>query len=369
MQTFNQIIVQLREANRYALAKNPLLRRLAVILLDNIIELQLQNRARFAFLQDRTTWYHGVRKHDKHTRKGVAGNYGRLLAFAQSEDWISAEDAALLQYVHRVRNAFYHEGDHESLDAELSIRLCYRFAAKLFSIWTTSQFGVMVSPYDAIPLDATDEDGTGQCPLLIGSETDEGEDLWTQSSKIRSQAYWGSCLETILTYRPTDDIRILIHRKVTAFLDQIENNIDNITEDPELDFNWILSRRFAVFSPAFVRNIRENKPIHALGALNIYLAVQAHEEKLLDIADEVQRATQFHQLLHNHPFDSAPVTRTQIATSRKTAETILSDKEEQGIATFLKIEDEFNAIADVLREMVWDLDGYIEERIDEIRGK
>ena len=50
MRIKNQIFMQLREANRYACAKNPHLRRLAVVLLDNIIEFQLWRKADRAFL-------------------------------------------------------------------------------------------------------------------------------------------------------------------------------------------------------------------------------------------------------------------------------------------------------------------------------
>src|SRR5688572_23713452 len=102
MEQSNQVFLQLREANRYALVQNPVLRRLAVVLLDNIVELQLSRKAQNALMFDETTRYAGVRQHDRKVRRNVGRFHAELVGFAKAQGWINEQDCSLLQYAHEV---------------------------------------------------------------------------------------------------------------------------------------------------------------------------------------------------------------------------------------------------------------------------
>src|SRR4051794_8386983 len=82
VETVNQIILTLKEADTFARSRNPHHHRLAIVLLDNIIELQLRRKAETAFAFDRTNWFSGVRKHGSKQRKNVSRFHAPLLALA-----------------------------------------------------------------------------------------------------------------------------------------------------------------------------------------------------------------------------------------------------------------------------------------------
>ena len=127
MDVLNQILVQLAEADRLACAANPHCRRLAVVLLDNIVEVQLRRKTEMEFLFDRTTWYSGPRKHDYRTRRAIMRVHPKLVAFAQRQEWLDSGEAQVLSYAHRIRNETYHEGGFNALDGEIAIRMLYSF--------------------------------------------------------------------------------------------------------------------------------------------------------------------------------------------------------------------------------------------------
>ena len=133
MKNINQILITITEANRLAIAMNPHHQRLALLLLDNVIEIQLRRRSEMAMMFDETTWYSGVRKYDRKRRKKIARFHGELLALAVEEDFITAQVQQLLSYGHRLRNHLYHEGREEDrTDLELGLCLLFRFIAKYF---------------------------------------------------------------------------------------------------------------------------------------------------------------------------------------------------------------------------------------------
>jgi hypothetical protein len=368
MRTTNQILLQLREADRYARAKNPHLRRLSVVLLDNIVELQLWRKADLEFLFDGTTWYNGVREHNHKLRHTVSRNRADLLAFAKKQAWIGADDVHLLRYAHRVRNSFYHEGKWDGLDAELAIRLLYQFVNRHFPIWRGAQGLIEVSPHKPIPIETAEEDATGFCPLMVLCGDNSKEDAFG-SGEAQSEVHWKAAIGRILTYRPTEAIQALIRRKIVQSLDEVEYRIRFINESKDIDFTWVTAHRFAVFSPMFERLTMERKRMSASGALNMYLAILDNEEKLLDISDPAERARAFHRLLDAHSFVKDPLSSENVEAWRAKAETIMTLTEGQGIAIFLEMQEDLYQIGRALGEMAGDLDGHIQMLIDEARGK
>jgi len=364
MMFLNQILIQLHEANRYASAENPHFRRLAVVLLDNTIELQLRRKAEFLFFSDFTNWITGVRKYDARVRRDVFRYYPRLTNLALSEGWITEDDVRLLNYSHRVRNCFYHEGGYDSLDAEMAIRFLYRFIKSHVPQWRSSGL-TMLSSRDPYNIAAASDEPTGTAPLLISPEPGDA-DPW----EVTTEEYWQKAIDHVLTYQGSGDVRELIEKKIISLIDEIESKLDFVECDGEgLDFNAVLSHRFSVLSDVFFREELAGRKISHNAALNIYLASLDEEERLLDIPDAAARAKEFHRILNDHQFQKCPLTRQQLNGYRSEANAIASHTEADGIEGFLRIEERLHSVRRALSELASDLDGYNQLCIDLARGK
>jgi hypothetical protein len=367
MKKTNQVFLQLREANRYASSKNPLQRRWAVIMLDNIVELQLVKMFERELRWDFTTPWGGVRQYSDAVRDKTSFRRGELHKFAQKQGWISQDDNHLLRYACRVRNAFYHQGRSDEDDAELTIRLLYRSIEKYFPRWRVTASIIQISTSDPVLLSAADDDASANAPILVGCEgkNHRGNNA---SGKIQSEEYWTKALRRILTYRPRENIRRLIKTKVTKILDDMSDRLASIDESRNLDFTAVAARRFNVFSPIFGQIWAEGKRLSVAGALNIYMAVLKDEEKLLDIPDPVERAKAFDKLVADHGFVSNAAMRKKITNCRRQAQRILKKNAGEGVAEFLRLETELTTMAEAIREISWDLDNYINMLIAERRG-
>jgi hypothetical protein len=360
--TVNQIILTLREADGFARSQNPHHHRLAIVLLDNIVELQLRRKSVKAFAWDNTTWYSGVRKYDRKRRKAVSKYHGELLGLAVEEGWITEGEKRLLEYAHRVRNRLYHEGHPEDrIDLSIALTLLYRLIRRRFSEWKNGGLPMREYPNPAIKIEDARSDKTGHSPLIVGDE--ERHDVF-------SEEYWSQVIERCMTFDDTGDVRPLIKRRTDNLLDKVQGSIDLLTEEPAMDFIPVLAQRFSVLSPAFARlEISRIRMTNPAAALNIYLAVLDSEEWLLDIADETERAKEFERLVNSHSFEMDIISHLRLDEYREMAESVTTQPEEEGIARFLEIEEDLEKLAWAAAECACDLDNHIQFLIDESRGK
>jgi hypothetical protein len=364
MDTVNQIILTLREADNLARSRNPHHHRLAIVLLDNIIELQLRRKTVWTFAFDRTTWFSGVRKHDRKQRKNVSRSHPDLLALAVSEAWITEEESKLLDFAHRVRNRAYHEGDAEDeADLRIGITLLYRFIRRHFPAWRQGRMWMAEYPNPPIPVADAVNDTSGRSPLLFGFEEDG-------SCNFQREEHWAQLIDRCLTFDDSQDIRPLIKRRIVNLIDDVQGCIDQITEDDKMNFVPVLADRFAPISHVFCccPKVSRSK-IGPVGALNIYLAVIDSEERLLDIADEAERDKEFHKLVGEHEFQDDVISSLDLGKYRAIAETATERTESEGVAQFLAIEEQLKKVAYAARECASDLDRHIQYLIDVKRGK
>jgi hypothetical protein len=371
VETVNQILVTLVEADKLACATNPHHQRLAIVLLDNIVELQLRRRAEHAFLRDRTTWYGGVRRHNRKRRNLVSKQFHELLNLATEESWITEGDARQIAYTHRVRNRVFHEGwPEDSSDLLLGITLLYRFVRRYFPIWRSGAW-LMLPRESAIPIAAAKDDRSGRAPLLFGFEDLKSQGEWRDVTRgFQSESHWSSVLEYCLTFDDSRDVRPLIKQRIINLLDQIEERIDYLTESDCTDFNAVLAQRFSIMSPVFEEHeFRGEVMRDPATALNIYLAVLDSEEQLLDIVDESERAAEFHKILDAHKFRPDVISSLQLDQYRQRAERVTTQSEPVGISQFLETEEQLEAVARAASECAGDLDAYEQWMLDYSRGK
>lgn len=364
MKTVNQVILTISEADKFARSRNPHHHRLALLLLDNIIELQLRRKSEAAFAFADMSWFMGARKHDRKQRKSVSRNHADLLALAVSENWITEDEANLLAFAHRLRNRAYHEGESEDeVDMQLGITLLYRFVRRYFPAWRGARFGMGLSGRAPIPVEDATNDESGWTPLLFGFEEDGHADFG-------SEDHWAEVLKHCLTFDDSIDVRPLIKRRIDNLLDDVENSVHQITEDDNMNFVPVLAGRFSKVTHVFCCCPKVSKSrIGPEGALNIYLAVLDAEQRLLDISDEAERDREFHKLVGDHQFQPDVISSLDLKPYRAIAATVLERSEAEGIAQFLKIEEELEKIGRAARECARDLDSYVELLIAERRGK
>ncbi len=301
MDKINQTLLTIFEANRLAAAKNPHAHRLALILLDNLAEVALRRKSELEFDFDRTNWISGVRKYSKKKRSQIRRFHNHLLDLAIEKEWITAQDAHILAFAHKLRNTTYHEGNSDDpIELDIGLTLLFRFLIKYLPKWRSSGL-IMLSPHEPISIDNAIQDQTGCAPLVIPASLLQYNVL---SSGMDKEAAWLTNLQYCVTFDYDRDIRPAIKRRIENMLDDVADHIHFLTKYDDTDFNPVLAHRFSKFTPVFndeeIAGKKLNDPVIAL---NIYLAVLDEEEDLLDIEDFAIRAAKFHQLLNAHNYD------------------------------------------------------------------
>ena len=366
MNTLSQILLQLHEADKYASAKNPHLRRLAVVLLDNIVEVQLRRKAEMEFMFDKTDLRSGVRKHDLRHRRAVVRWHGELVDLAVRLGWMTEDDGTLVSYAHRVRNNFYHEGGYDDLDGEIAIRLLYTFVKTHFPKWRTARPMLLISAELPVDFTTAQDDASGSAPLLT---TTDGS--LVPSNVLRSEDHWQQMLDDVFKYRGVDETTELIRAKIVTIIDKIEQSIEFIRHGGEgIDFNHVLLHRFSMLTPVFENEIiGGRRMLDAIVALNIYLAILPDEDRLFDIEDPAARAIEYHSILDRHTFRPHLISPQRLTEYRQNAAEVVHEKEAQAIHKFLAIERELVDVSRAVHELASDLDGYIQLECDHARGK
>ena len=371
MKNINQILVTITEANRLATAKNPHHQRLALLLLDNVIEIQLRRRSEMAMMFDETTWYSGVRMYDRKRRKKVARFHGELLGLAVEEGFITAQDQQLLSYGHRLRNHLYHEGrEEDDTDLELGICLLFRFIANYFPDWRGAGMLMMIPSESAIAHTEAMSDQSGQAPLKFGFESEDPDTLFADTNGFSKSDHWQSILDTMITFDLKMDVRPLIARRIQNLIDRLQRNIGFLTEYDDNDFNGVLGHRFAIMTDWFFENQKNDNAMNdPRVAVNIYLAVMEHEERLLDIEDPNERAREFANIVNAHDFKKDILSSIDFAGYQQLIDDVASKSEAEGIKHFLDSESQLRKLGGAVEECAMDLDGYTQHMIDVIRGK
>lgn len=367
MDKINQTLLTIIEANRLATASNPHAHRMALIQLDNLIEIQLRRKSESEFGFDQTNWITGVRKHNKKKRRQVKRFHAPLLKLATEKSWITADDAKILTFAHRLRNRTYHEGiSDDPLELEIGLTLLFRFVVQYFPKWRCSGL-IRVSPHDPVHIENAIDDSTGFAPLVIPANIEE-YDFMSHGSD--DENVWRAKLNYCITFEYERDIRCVLKQRIENMLNDVARHIEFLTEHDDTDFNAVMAHRFSRLTPFFSENeIAGKQMTDPVTALNIYLAVFEHEEELLDLDDEAERATRFHKLLHDHDYDEYVLKNLELDNYYTLAESALEKPESEGITIFLDTENELKEFATAAYECALDLDGYIMFMVDYLRGK
>lgn len=129
---------QLVEAARFGKSKDFRYQRLAVIFLDNFVEIQLNSIAKQKFLFDTELAKYQEKKYLEKYRKKVLTYYDELLKFSFNEKIIDDQEKYLLSFCHDVRNNLYHSIKEEELFVTISLKILHDFITNKQPIWKSA---------------------------------------------------------------------------------------------------------------------------------------------------------------------------------------------------------------------------------------
>ena len=229
---------------------------------------------------------------------------------------------------------------------------------------------MMIPSESAIPHTQAMSDQSGQAPLKFGFESAGPDTLFADTDGFSISDHWQSILDRIITFDFKKDVRSLIAQRIQNLIDGLQRNIGFLTEYDDNDFNGVLGHRFAIMTGWFFANERKgNRMNDPRVAVNIYLAVMEHEERLLDIEDPNERAKEFADIVNAHDFKKDILSSIDFARYQQLIDDVPTKSEAEGIELFLDTEKQLRKIADAVDECAMDLDGYTQHMVDVMRGK
>ncbi|SDD67450.1 hypothetical protein [Pedobacter soli] len=176
---------QLAEAGKLAKSNEFAKQRLAVILLDNFIEIQLAELMKNRFSRD--DWFTSrPPKYSYTLRKKILYNYDDMLKACISEHIITREERDTLSFCHDVRNNLYHQAKEELLLTTIALRFLTDAILKYQPDWRSGR--------DFMSINMTTKD-----PYLTNSDIKPG---WAANSKEE----WVAFLEKYFTFQ-TDQVK------------------------------------------------------------------------------------------------------------------------------------------------------------------
>lgn len=355
----NRILLQLNRAVDCANSTFPQDRGTAVILFDNLIEVQLYKRAERAFMWDTTTWYAGKRKFNKDTRKETAskdGKYDKLLKFSKDNKVISEKDFETLKYVHRIRNGVYHRGELDELKLDLAIITYYGFLSKNLKSWG-SPSGLLSFP-GSFPGD---------------DEIDFGQRLSNDSFLFDHKKYFNSSLDAIFArLKIKNNLAEQATHIVTEQLKRIRRAIEFINkESKSINFYDVLGRYWYLNGDFFEFYKRKRKPKNLDSILILYSFLREFKNYLDDIPDLSERQKEGRKQLKKFR-KQCKGKYPHWANLNKLDERVKSfgAKDEHTLMQNLRdIEDKLSNLYSDTDEASSDLDGHMQFLSDLARGK
>jgi len=353
----NQVLIQLNEANLLANSGSPHNKRLSVILLDNIIEVQLRRKIDKTFSWDRTTWYRGSRKFSKLERDKANRGFKEMLKFAVDSKWITTGERDELSFCHSVRNLSYHTGKDNSLSdqqlhkpVEIALYILFSFISNRFLDW-----GTCTSLQEGCP-----------APPQPGYEI-------VQFGSHKSSDPWDVVLPSILNYHCDESISVLISEYLTK---SISDTIDQISYIEKYlssgnDFNYVLNQYWYltdIYGNRIKRNEKLNDPEEIL---SFYSYLRNYKEILEDIDDIVTRhqtAHDFHNEFSKNP-DEYLIKPEGLNRILDRSKLLNKDTSASAVKKFVNMRKTLQNLQDDIFNAYIDLDAFILSEFERHKGK
>lgn len=325
---------QLAEAASFARSKRLAHKRLAVILLDNFVEIQLAELIRLKFSWD-GEFYFQEKKYPHEKRIKILNHYDELLKTCIKEGIITLEEQRLLSFCHNVRNNLYHKIDEEVLLIQCAIAILHYIITKYQPHWKTAR--------------------------AFTTWTKNSEDPYYSKQTNRSHSSGNSELsweEFLKKYFVCVDRRSKnVSKLISEYL------IEKI-KDTKSDMHFI-NGEFKIFFP-YTKNWDFNDFLLHYSFLNI-----KHDEieKIKEIKDRAERKEQYDALFLSYKNDWRYKKKERLKTLEAAYKGLATLPIEKSIEKFFSYKDEIKMINEAFDRAARDLDGAIQNAIDLAREK
>lgn len=323
---------QLAEAAGFAKSKRFGHKRLAVILLDNFIEIQLSSLMRQKF--EWNIYLKGnIYSHDKKAK--ILNHFDELLKASLEEEIITPNEKMLLAFCHKIRNNLYHKGDEEKLLTQVAIIILYDIIKKYQPNWRTSRM------FTTFHFDAVD-------PYKIETEN-------TFISGGNSEGDWKKFLEkyfVIIDKRNKTASRLISDFLITKIRDA-------------KDAYKFIQTEFDIFFP-YAKDWTFNDFILQYSFAKIK---ESQLEKIKEISDPNERKKEIIKLQEEYLKGWRVKKPERLSTLEKSFKELSKLPIEKSIEKFTTYRDETYLFHDTLSNAASDLDGAIQNAIDIARGK
>jgi hypothetical protein len=360
MNNLNRILIQLNRAITCANSKYPQDKSIAVILFDNLIELQLYKRAENALMWDRTTWYGGSRVISKQERQNIVGEkgkYERLLKFSKRSSLITDEEQEIINYAHEIRNAVYHRAEDDETKIEIALLLYFSFLKRKLKNWGIPNG--LVSFTDATAYEQID----------FGQQIYKSETAWDFNHK----KYFETTLDYLFsTWKLNNQLDTTAIKLFSEQLNSIRSGLIYI-KDCSKDLNyyaalgnyWSLNDLFTRYEEI------KTKPKDVDSILLLSMYIREYKDELEDIDDLKTRQARGRKLLRHHRqnYMGKYPYWVDLDVIEKKIGHLKGKTEHTVIKNLMNIQRELVRIYQDVEEASSNFHGYIEQLIDRERGK
>lgn len=363
MLELNRILIQLNKASELSNSSLPPEQNLAIILLDNLFEVQLYKKAEVMFQLDETTWYSGKRQFDKSKRLKSRQNYDQLLKISKDAKIITEQELELLQFAHGIRNTVYHRGEDVDKKYQIVLLIYYSLLksnAKIFK----SSWGVGY----------TDSPGYEKIDFGQGLEKIDNRDTEAYiNSFFNSGEYFDKAFAFMLNrFNPSHNLTELARHYLMEQIEDIKWRLNFImTECKWVNFYGAMVR-YWYLNPFFHEQASKKiKPKGIDSILLILMFLRLHKDDLDDIDDLKLRQKQGLKAykLFRQIYKGVYPHHTDLDALLKRLTSLPKNNDHKVIKTVIEIQIKISNLYTDSEAAAFELDGHIQHLSDLAREK
>ena len=328
--------IQLAEAAKYAIKEELPYKRLAVIMLDNFMELQLSSVIQNKLSVNHLTFTKEERRKERSELDKASKSYDALLKLAEKREVITGEERYQLAFCHTIRNNLYHHAQEELLLMEVALIILHEIITRKQPEWKN---GLMWYSYGAKDTDPFCEEDKDE-PHFIGGNTEEE---WRKFLKKHFVLFEGNAV----------NIQMLLSQSILEKIGEIRNYYEFIEPEYYLYFPWAEDWDFNdyVMNYTFQRKLKEMP--------------EGIEEELCKDEKRDEIVDKYTVFVSNWKRKDMK----RVTAIEKKAKEMIKLPAFKALERYINLQPDLLLIYYALRDAASDLDGKIQLAIDIARGK
>lgn len=327
---------QLVEAARLGRSKDFRFQRLAVILLDNFVEIQLSS-----LIKNKFHWNNYFsfkeKKYKAREKKKILTNYEELLRASVKENIINKEELFLLSFCHDIRNNLYHKIEEEKLLVSVALRILQDIISNKQPSWKNTRNFISFS---SNPID----------PYSSKKTTSR---VWNMDAN--SEKEWKYFLKEYFDFidKRKSTSSSLLKKNLLEKVKASRSNFKFVKKEFHIFFphatNWDFNEYLLQYS---FENTNRGK-IEEIRELN---DIDKEREEYLSLFKDYKNKWHYKKYDRLNKIEDKVKEMSKLNTHKS-------------LEKYISLRTEVNMINDALKEAAVDLDGAIQNAIDIARGK